>query len=122
MITIDLVIPSYRLEEDILKRIIALQVPAGLQLSIYIIADNPLIKVPDLLLQLHQQDLVHLIVNETNLGFSATRNKGILLGKSEYVLLLDDDIVPDAQLLLSYTKAIVQNPDAIGLAGVTFFS
>jgi glycosyltransferase involved in cell wall biosynthesis len=121
MITIDLVIPSYRLQEDILNKIVSLQKPSGVHLSIYLIADNPLLPVPPVLLQWQQEGKISLVVNETNLGFSAARNKGIELGNSDYVLLLDDDIVPGEQLLFSYAKAIEQNADAIGFAGVTFF-
>ncbi|QNL47729.1 glycosyltransferase [Olivibacter sp. SDN3] len=119
--SIDIVIPSFRLDENILANIINLEKPAGYDVHIYIVADNPNATIPQKITDLSKQGKAHLIKNDVNLGFSATRNKGILVGKSRWILLLDDDIIPADRLLLAYARAIESYPHAIGFMGVTNF-
>lgn len=119
--SIDIVVPSFRLDETILTDIINLPKPDGFNVSTYIIADNPNVVVPESIRNLDEAGKIHLIINEVNLGFSATRNKGIRAGSGKWTLLLDDDIKPRPDLLTAYAAAIKENADAIGFAGVTCF-
>lgn len=119
--SIDIVVPSYRLIEDVLLRIIHLKHPDNFIVHIFIIADNPNIIIPQNIQKLHEQQSINLIINKTNLGFSASRNKGICTGKSQWILLLDDDIHPKPDLLKAYASAIEQHDNAIGFIGVTNF-
>lgn len=119
--SIDIVIPSFRLDEDVLLRIINLKRPEKFQVSIYIVSDNPNIIIPGSIQALHQSGKIILLINETNLGFSATRNKGIQSGSGKWILLLDDDIHPSGSLLLAYADAIQKCKDALGFVGVTNF-
>lgn len=119
--SIDVVIPSFRLDEQILLGIYNVDRPVNFDVNFYIIADNPGLKVPDSIQELAKNGMINLVINEENMGFSKTRNKGITLGKSKWLLLLDDDIVPDKILLKAYADAISKHPDAIGFAGVTNF-
>lgn len=118
---IDVVIPSFRLDEHILIPIIDLKKPEKYDIHIYIVADNPNATIPSKINELSKQGRIHLIINDVNLGFSATRNKGIQAGNSKWILLLDDDIVPDEKLLYAYTNVIEKNANAIGFIGVTDF-
>lgn len=118
---IDVVIPSYRLNEKILLDIFSLPVPVGTSVCFFLIADNPDVAVPSVIEDLADKKAIKLLVNETNFGFSKTRNKGIQAGKSPWILLLDDDVVPDRLLLHAYSKAIDQSPDSAGFIGVTDF-
>lgn len=118
---IDIVIPSFRLDEDILIKIIKIDRPLNFNINFYIIADNPALTIPTTILNLADSGEINLVRNEVNLGFSKTRNKGIRLGNSKWLLLLDDDITPEKTLLIAYANAIVNHPDAIGFAGVTDF-
>src|SRR6185437_14578177 len=87
----------------------------------YIISDNPQISLSNQINDLWNRDDVHLIVNTRNLGFSLTRNKGIDAGTGAWILLLDDDIIPNANLLHAYSKSITEHPEALGFVGVTNF-
>ncbi|WP_316816899.1 glycosyltransferase [Pedobacter nyackensis] len=118
---IDVVIPSFRMDEDILLRIVNVDKPAGFKLNFYIVDDNPGLEIPSSILALAKNGSIQLILNETNLGFSETRNKGIALGTGKWLLLLDDDVVPDKTLLTAYADAIAKDTDALGFAGVTTF-
>ena len=119
--TIDVVIPSFRLDEGILLGIFNVEKPVGFTINFFVIADNPNLEVPNSILKLDQQGAIKLVVNAENLGFSKTRNKGIGLGTGKWVLLLDDDIVPENSFLVAYTDSIISHPNAIGFAGVTEF-
>ncbi len=118
---IDVVIPSFRLDEEILLTIFNLPKPESFSINYYLVADNPALVIPDRILQLAAGQKIILIQNEVNLGFSRTRNNGIRLGNSKWLLLLDDDIVPVNRLLTAYAEAISKYPNAIGFAGLTTF-
>jgi len=119
--SIDIVIPSFRLDENILLNIFNVERPDGFLVNFYIVADNPSAEIPYEILKLAEEHKINLIRNEVNLGFSKTRNNGIRMGKGKWVLLLDDDIAPSEKLLIAYADAIRSNPDSIGFAGVTNF-
>jgi glycosyltransferase involved in cell wall biosynthesis len=119
--SIDVVIPSFRLNEEILLGIFNIHRPQAFNVNFYIVADNPNLTVPVSILNLAEKGVINLVINEVNLGFAETRNKGIRLGKGKWLLLLDDDIVPGDELLEAYARAIVSHPNAIGFAGVTNF-
>jgi glycosyltransferase involved in cell wall biosynthesis len=118
---IDIVIPSFRMDEQSLLKIISLKQPVSFNFQVFIICDNPIAKIPESIRQLNHSGQITLIVNESNLGPSASRNKGFLAGKAKWILLLDDDIDPDENLLQAYANAIGAHPDAIGFAGPCFF-
>lgn len=119
--SIDVIIPSFRLNEEILLGILNVHRPPGFNVNFYIVADNPGLTVPDSVLKLADKGALNLVVNQMNLGFAETRNKGIRLGKGKWLLLLDDDVVAGDRLLCAYAEAILKHPDAIGFAGVTNF-
>lgn len=118
---IDVVIPSFRLDEQILLRIINVERPVGFNINFYVVGDNPDLSIPLAIRDLADKGVINLILNEVNLGFSRTRNKGIGLGSSKWLLLLDDDIIPEKTLLTAYANAILKHPDALGFAGITNF-
>nr|WP_121269734.1 glycosyltransferase family 2 protein [Pedobacter schmidteae] len=119
--SIDVVVPSFRLDEEILLNICNLEIPEGVLATFYIVADNPAMEIPEGLLKLALEDKIVVVKNEINLGFSRTRNKGIRLGNSKWLLLLDDDVTPEKNLLTAYAAAIAKHPDALGFAGITNF-
>lgn len=119
--TVDIIIPSFRLEEEYLLPLIHLPKPEGWIFKYYIIVDNPSIKVPNSIQELSKNGIINLFINPENLGASASRNKGIDAGTGEWILFLDDDIVADKDLLKVYTDAIQNSPDEIGFIGLTDF-
>lgn len=118
---IDIIIPSFRLDEEYLLPLIHLPKPIDWKFHYYIIVDNPSINVPDSIKELSENGFINLYINPENLGASASRNKGIDAGNSEWILFLDDDVVAEENLLFVYTEAIKESPDEIGFIGVTDF-
>lgn len=119
--SVDIVIPSFRLNESILSAIIHLKQPAGWQFRFYLIVDNPNVEVPVSIKEWQQNGNIQLILNKQNEGPAETRNAGIRAGQGKWILFLDDDIVPSPELLQAYVSAIALQSEAIGFVGVTQF-
>ncbi|WP_069660419.1 glycosyltransferase family A protein [Arcticibacter eurypsychrophilus] len=118
---IDVVIPSFRMDEQFLLGIFNLKKPMDFEVTYYLVCDHPQVLVPNSIQRLANDGTITLLINSLNLGPSQTRNKGIDCGHGAWILLLDDDIIPGADLLLVYADAIRKNRTSIGFSGVTAF-
>ena len=117
-VSIDVVIPSYRLSPDALLPILQLKRPKDTLVKFYLVADNPDVKPATAIMTLVNAQGVDLLINNKNIGASATRNKGMAAGQGEWILFLDDDIAVPHNLLEVYADAIQQWPGEIGFIGV----
>ncbi len=50
-------------------------------------------------------------------GPAANRNNGAKSAKGEWLIFLDDDVIPDAGLISEYIKGITDNPDSLAFEG-----
>ena len=116
--SIDVIIPSFRLVPETLLPILKLQKPANATLHFYLIADNPDIVIDSSIQNLVDNQTVSLLINQQNMGASATRNRGIEAGHGEWILFLDDDIEVAPDILLTYAQAAEKYPDEIGFIGL----
>lgn len=98
-----------------------LSCPSGFHVKYILICDNPHVKVPAAIQDLADGGIIKLLVNDVNSGPSYTRNRGIEEGNGQWILLLDDDIVPSPDLLNAYAEAIHAHPGSLGFVGVTEF-
>ena len=140
-LTLDIVVPCYRVIMEHLDVILALQPSPTCSTKTIVIVDNPECPRIGQLMQKygHRAD-VRIRVNPKNLGASASRNRGLQESAAEWVHFLDDDVTPEASLLIEAEKVIREHPTAAGfvcnaqfpsadtiftmavhLAGVTFF-
>ncbi|MCW3465105.1 glycosyltransferase [Chitinophaga nivalis] len=119
--SVDIIIPSFRLDEQYLLPVIQLPKPADWAFRYYIVVDNPGVKVSPAIQQLADAGAIQLFINPENLGAAESRNKGINAGNGAWILFLDDDIVADNNLLFAYTAAITKNEQALGFIGLTDF-
>lgn len=140
-ITLDVVVPSYRVRLDYLRSICHLKVPAMLRTHFIIIIDNIdalLSAARDLtdgrdvtipqaedILERHlalSGNSVRVRCNESNLGASTSRNRGIDESAAEFILNLDDDLIPDEDLLEQYGRKLSEIDDTVaGLVGLVRF-
>jgi glycosyltransferase involved in cell wall biosynthesis len=73
------------------------------------------------------QNNVRVRVNSVNSGASASRNRAISESSAEYILFLDDDVIPEVDLLFQYDRALSQcmeedtNGNILGLIGMVRF-
>jgi glycosyltransferase involved in cell wall biosynthesis len=141
--TLDVVVPTYRLNFEYLRGICLLSVPSGFRTSFIIVVDNPELLVqtgsksvsdmltPDeaaphlerrLFEAAEQTNNIRVRCNAKNGGASYSRNHGIDESSAEFVLFHDDDVVPVDDLLHAYYKAICNlEEDEAGLVGLVPF-
>jgi len=121
-ITLDIVIPSFRVDTQVLESILQLETPSGLERKVIIILDDPTNPVSEKLRKWDEKPDILIIRNGENLGAGGSRNRGIEETNSDWVLFLDDDVRPKPNLLHVYAEAIRDRGDSVpGFVGVTRF-
>lgn len=122
LLTLDVVIPSYRVDLKFLDPILQLRPPKTCSVMFIIIIDNPNSPSIGLLQQKYGADpFVRIRVNKTNLGAPASRNRGMKESAGDWIHFLDDDITPDEDLLVQTAKVIQEHPDVAGFVGTSKF-
>jgi hypothetical protein len=120
----DIVVPSFRATKDVLERILSLPTPEKCACRFTIVCDNPdskvAIKVFQDLESDHEHDAhVRIRMNAVNLGPGGTRNHGLAECTGDYVLFLDDDVLPEPQIIREYWELVLKHPNAAGFIGRT---
>ena len=121
-LTIDVVIPSYRVQLPFLDRILGLQPSPTCTVMFIIIIDDPLSpSIWELQKKYAHRADVRIRINKQNLGASAARNIGMKESAAEWIIFLDDDVLPDEHLLQEAENAIREHPKAAGFIGNVHF-
>lgn len=118
-IEIDIVIPSVRPEELDFLSLLIMKVPKGIYVNFYIIIDCPGHVEFESIIDENRKIVVKS--NLCNIGAAASRNRGIDLCGGDYVLFIDDDVVPEEDLIEAYHRRILENPNCPGFVGRTKF-
>ena len=119
VVTIDVVIPTFRVPVDHLRKVIACPVPSNADVKFIIIVDNPASPNVGNLRQL-QGSNVRIRENERNEGAPRARNRGLAESCAEWVLFLDDDVVLTPECLRAYVDRIADGDDRYaGFIGTT---
>jgi len=105
-VAFDIVIPSFRPRVELLESLAALRRPANVEVLFLIVVDRPDANLFELRQAATGIENMVILVNETRVGVSASRNRGIDAGSGDYVLFLDDDVEPHEDLLVEYADAI----------------
>lgn len=121
LISIDVIIPSYRLQTEYLIPIVQMDKPTETKIRYLIIADNPKANIPSDFVTYIDKENILLFRNKVNSGSSKTRNVGIDNSKADWLLFIDDDVKPHKYLLHTYVQAIKEKPKRIGFFGETIF-
>ena len=117
-VTIDIVIPSIRLDTERLLDALTLRVPAGVRIRYIVVSDNPDLRSGEFA---RGGVPVRIMVNAENLGAPLSRNVGLEAGTGRYVLFIDDDVKISPDMLYPYMAAAKKEPDAPGFVGPTLF-
>ncbi|KAJ4472010.1 nucleotide-diphospho-sugar transferase [Lentinula aciculospora] len=121
-LTLDVVIPCYRVDLGILDTILQLLTSDFCTTMFIIIVDDP--NSPNIATlnqrHAHRPD-ARIRVNSVNSGASYSRNRRMEESAADWVYFLDDDIIPSPDLLLQAERIIRSNLNAVGFVGNTFF-
>ncbi|KAG8971890.1 hypothetical protein FRC05_010559 [Tulasnella sp. 425] len=121
-VTIDVVIPSYRVQIPLLRSILELTPSPTCSVEFIIVLDDPNSpSIPRLLKDFRSRPDVHILINSENRGASAARNRGLWTSTAEWVHFLDGDIIPNSDLLAESERAIRRHPKAAGFVGNVYF-
>ena len=126
-VCLNVVVPTFRCNVEVLRSITSLRT-SDLNTSVHflLVVDNPeamkqlnLAQAVFALQDYTPNHLVRVTCNSVNLGASASRNAGIACSCGDWIVLFDDDLIPDAHILDAYLGAIKRNPRAHILVGQT---
>lgn len=117
-ISVDIVIPSIRHDPKKLLSMLGITAPPGISLCWYIVSDNPSVESSDFT---YGGFPVRVIVNTEDLGAPLSRNVGLESGCGDYVLFIDDDVIPAPDILSHYMDATRSHPGVAGYVGPTLF-
>ena len=121
-LTLDVIIPSYRVDLTILDVILSLRPSPSCDVMFIIVVDNPSApSVVELLKKYSPRSDVRIRSNDSNLGASASRNRGLEESSADWVHFLDDDVIPRSDLLVMAETIIRAHPNAAGFIGNTIF-
>ncbi|KAF9652092.1 hypothetical protein BDM02DRAFT_3183821 [Thelephora ganbajun] len=122
LLTLDVIIPSYRVDLKFLDPILQLRPPKTCSVMFIIVIDDPNSPSINLLHKKYGADpFVRIRVNKTNLGASASRNRGMKESAADWIHFLDDDVTPDSDLLVQTAKVIREHPNVVGFVGTSKF-
>ncbi|KAF8526628.1 NAD-dependent epimerase/dehydratase [Hysterangium stoloniferum] len=116
--TLDVVVPSYRVQMRFLKPILELKTSPTCSVMWIIIIDDPQSpSIGGLQREYGKRADVRIRVNAENSGASASRNRGMEESAAEWILFLDDDVTPREDLLIEAEAVIRMHPHAAGFVG-----
>jgi nucleoside-diphosphate-sugar epimerase/glycosyltransferase involved in cell wall biosynthesis len=121
-LTLDVIIPCYRVQLHLLNVMLNLKASLTCSTMFIVIVDNPTSPhIRDLQEKHGARADVRIRVNCQNMGASASRNRGLSESAAEWVLFLDDDVEPAVDILLEAEKSIRMHRKAAGFVGYTDF-
>lgn len=130
-ICLDVVVPSYRLNNNkILQRIVSIRASIPTYVKFWIVLDNPdpdhivsvtamANKVNETQLNIDGNYIVNVVQYGKNHGASYARNIGYNFSTADWVLFIDDDVIPDRGILDAYIGALKRYPEAKVFVGLT---
>jgi glycosyltransferase involved in cell wall biosynthesis len=121
ILTLDIVIPCFRIDEKCLNRILSIKKDSKVDHRFILVIDKNINDVSqekiNYLKNLEKLYQIRIRVNEENSGASFSRNRGAQESHSDWILYLDDDVMPDENIIVAYADAILANPDKDGFVG-----
>jgi glycosyltransferase involved in cell wall biosynthesis/LPS sulfotransferase NodH len=127
----DIVVPAYRINNrDILTQIATLRSSVKAYVKFWFVIDNPdpdnVQDVKDLAAELNKKQLecdsnyfINVIHYSENRGASYARNTGYNYSTADWILFLDDDVLPESNIIDAYIGAVQRYPEGKVFVGHT---
>ncbi len=111
---ISVVIPTYNLLEDCIKSLAPTVQNPACNYEV-IVSDD---KVPsDTKKMIEDKYSWALWVEGPHKGVAANRNNGVKFAKGDWIVFIDNDCIPDSNLINTYVEAIKNNPHIVAFEG-----
>ena len=121
VITIDVVIPSFRVDGFYLGSIVSIEKDERVNHRFVVVVDKNIRDITkeqlEYLKNLERNSPTRVRINEKNMGASFSRNRGMQESHSDWILYLDDDVLADKKIIQAYADAIIDNPEKDGFVG-----
>ncbi|CAG8672143.1 7650_t:CDS:2 [Acaulospora morrowiae] len=117
MLTLDIIVPSYHVQMLYLEPIINLKKSDTVSTMTIIIVDDP--NSPQIadLKKYEYNAFIRIRGTKGNVGLSESRNQGMSESTADYILFLNDDVIPDPDILIEAEKVIRKFPMTCGFVG-----
>ena len=121
MTTIDVCVPMYRINVEFVRDLLTLDVPPNCDTRFCVCLDSkPTPEQVKILSNLETRDhRLRVRINDKNMGASETRNRLMKESHYDWILFLDDDVVPSSDIIVEYHRAILKNPESRGFVGLS---
>ena len=121
VVTVDVCVPMYRVNAGFVRALLDLDTPAKCDVRFCVCLDSPPSDAQRReLADLEASDArLRVRVNPANMGASGTRNRLMDESHSDWLLFLDDDVVPAREILVEYCRAIREHPTSRGFVGLS---
>ena len=111
-VTVDVVVPTFRVVRSFIEGICSLKCSRpNVSVQFIIIVDDPSAEVGWLKQLAVDRFDVRVRINPENYGASHTRNVGMNESSAEFILFLDDDLVPSVDIIDQYVAAALEHGD-----------
>ena len=122
-LTVDIAIPSYRVNPGQLEKLLDSSVTEpNVSLRVLLQVDQPKPSANAVkYIKDKQNQLMHKLrvrYNARNLGAGETRNQLLDSSSAQYIIFFDDDVEPTPDCIDAYIRAARQQPEAPGFAGM----
>lgn len=123
--SVSVIIPTSR-PKAFLKDILSIRSERASSLEFIVIIDNPNTHLAALIQEIIDQQAliakIRIFQNERVLGAPVSRNRGIREASGELLIFLDDDVIPDADLIDAYIENLASLPykGALGVTNIPF--
>ena len=122
-VVMDVVVPTYRCDLAKLTKIVSLASVRTVTTFILVVDHPDPNSIPVQALVAHfatvPRTRARVVVNESNRGAAHSRTRGFYESWADYILFLDDDVIPKDNILSAYAQAIHSHPQASGFVGAS---
>ena len=110
---VTVVIPAYKAEATIRRAVDSVLVQPGVETEVVAVVDGVFDRTPELL-GAYDPDRVRTLVNESNLGPTFARNRGLAAASGDYVMFLDCDDFLEGKMLAGLVRAMRERDADLG--------